>query len=59
MMNTYTFVTMEVSREAYSEIESKLKEAGYDHALHKLEPGKVVLNMHGIALAKESGNADS
>ena len=59
MMNTYTFVTMEVSRKTYSEIEAKLKEVGYDHALHKLQSGKVALNMHGIALAKGNDDADS
>lgn len=42
---TYTYAILDISPEAYREIKSKLKEAGYDHAFH----GDVI-DMHGIAL---------
>ena len=48
---TYTYVIMEVSMEVYAEIKDKLEAAGYQHALHE-ERGRIVLDMHGIALAK-------
>lgn len=46
MRQTYTYALLEVSPAAHREIESKLRAAGYDHALH--EDG--VIDMHGIAL---------
>ena len=50
---THTYVLMEVSDEVYAEVERKLRDAGYDHAIDDGE-----LDMHGIALVKESENGD-
>ncbi len=50
---TRTFVTMEISAEAYDEIGTKLKEAGYEHALiSKYNQSFYVLDMHGIGLVR-------
>lgn len=49
---TYSYVIMGVSESAYNEVKAKLKDAGYEHAIHE-EDGKTVLDMHGIALGLE------
>lgn len=54
MMSTHTYVTMSVSEATYTEIENKLKSAQYDHAFHKDGRGKIVIDMHGLALEKEA-----
>lgn len=46
---THTYVIMEVSKEVHEFIKQKLEEAGYQHAIH-IEDGKILLDMHGIAL---------
>lgn len=46
---THTYALLEVSRPAYEEIQAKLIEAGYDHAINK--DGEI--DMHGIALVPE------
>ena len=48
----HTYVLLEVSKECYEEVETKLKEAGYGHAFFEEEDG-VVIDMHGIALQVE------
>ena len=50
--STYTYVLLDVSSEAYYEIYDKLSEAGYDYCFHK-DDGKVVIDMHGIAISKK------
>ncbi len=51
---TRTFVTMEVSAEAYDEIGANLKEAGYDQAfIDKSDQSFYVLDMHGIGLVRK------
>lgn len=45
---TCTYVTLELSAEAYDEIASKLVAAEYDHAFIK----RGVLDMHGIAVTR-------
>jgi len=42
---TYTYVTLEVSREAYEEIAAKLRDADYGHCFIG-----TAIDMHGIAL---------
>lgn len=49
---TRTYALMEVSEGAYNEILKKLRDAGYDHAIHDDEGG--ALDMHGIALVKRA-----
>lgn len=44
---THTYALLEVSPVAYDEVESKLKDAGYDHALHE---GRI--DMQGLALKR-------
>lgn len=48
---TYTYVIMEISREAYDEIAIKMREAKYDHVFNDGGEGKTALiDMHGIAV---------
>lgn len=46
---THTYAILQVSREAFDEIEGKLLEAGYEDQIHE-EDGVVVIDMHGIAI---------
>jgi hypothetical protein len=48
---TRTYVLLEVSPAAFAEVRAKLKDAGYDHALHR-EDGRETIDMHGIALVE-------
>jgi hypothetical protein len=50
--HTHTYAVLEVSQATYDEIAGKLAEAGYDHAFH-VDDGRVLVDMHGIALAAE------
>lgn len=45
---THTYVTLELSSEAYDEIRAKLAEAGYDHAFNR--DGEI--DMHGLAVTR-------
>jgi len=49
---TRTYAVMPLSKAAYEEILFALQEAGYDHAIVK-DGGRVLLDMHGIALARK------
>lgn len=49
---THTFVVLELSPAAYNEIETKLKEASYDHCFVKQDE-RTVIDMHGIAVAPQ------
>jgi hypothetical protein len=49
---TYTYAILEVSERAYQEIRKALEKADYRHCFHE-EDGRVVIDMHGIALAKK------
>lgn len=42
---SYTYATLEVSKQVYQEIKEKLLAAGYQHSFHD-----GVIDMHGIAL---------
>jgi len=42
---THTYVLLEISQDAFDEVEDKLREAGYDHAF---VDGNI--DMHGLAL---------
>jgi hypothetical protein len=46
---THTYVVMEVSGAAYTEIRDKLSAAGYDHAINS--EGEI--DMHGIAIIQQ------
>jgi hypothetical protein len=50
--STHTYAILEVSQAAYDEIRMKLKAADYDHCFHE-QDGRIVIDMHGIALAEE------
>lgn len=51
-MSTRTYAVMQVSQETYTEIENRLRAAGYDHAIHPDTDHGQVLDMHGIAVGK-------
>jgi hypothetical protein len=52
LKQTRTYAVLTVSKECYDEIMHLLQDAGYDHAFHTEHPGKVLIDMHGIALSK-------
>jgi hypothetical protein len=47
--STHTYAILDLSPEAFEEISTKLKAAGYDHAF--MSDGEI--DMHGIAVKKE------
>jgi hypothetical protein len=49
---TRTYAELEISPEAYDEIASKLKAAGYDHAI--MDGGAI--DMHGIGLTRQASS---
>lgn len=54
--STYTYVELEVSREAYDEIRRKLIAADYDHCFEigdQKPEGSGPIDMHGLALIPE------
>jgi hypothetical protein len=48
---THTYVVLDVSAAAYEEIKAKLAAAGYEDQFHE-DDGKVLIDMHGIAIGK-------
>ena len=49
-MGTYTYTILGISKPAFEEISELLKAAGYGHVFH-MDDGRLVMDMHGIALA--------
>ena len=49
---THTHTWLPVSRSTYDEIFHALQKAGYAHAIFD-DGGRVVIDMHGIALARK------
>ena len=63
MTTTHTYAILEVSAATYEEITTKLREAGYKQVFHvevRRASGVIhtVIDMHGIALAKEEAPRD-
>lgn len=54
MRATHTYAILEVSAGAHREIKEKLEAAGYQDQLHE-DHGKILIDMHGIALSSEEG----
>lgn len=54
---THTFVVMEVSDAAFDEIKTQLELASYQHAIHNDAQRGIVLDMHGIAVARKAKEA--
>lgn len=50
---TYTYAILEVSQSAYDEIKSKLEEAEYQDQFIESRDHGLIIDMHGIAIAKE------
>lgn len=50
---SYTYVILQVSNRTYREIHEKLEKADYHQAFHEQGEHGVVIDMHGIALAKD------
>lgn len=53
---THTYAVLEVSPAVYAEIRAALETAGYDHVFHTDAQHGVVIDMHGIALARREAN---
>lgn len=51
---THTYAILEVSETVFDEIEGKLKDAGYDDIFHEDSEYGIVIDMHGLAVAKEN-----
>ena len=51
-MSTHTYAILRISPAAFTEIKDRLGAAGYSHAFNE-QDGELVIDMHGIALAKE------
>jgi hypothetical protein len=51
---THTYAVLKISAIAFAEIERLLKAAGYEHAFHEDAMYGTVIDMHGIAVAKEA-----
>lgn len=49
---THTYVKLKISQQAFVEIETLLREAGYDHAFIKQDEGYPLIDMNGIALER-------
>jgi len=54
MTHTYTYAILEISKEAYDEIKSALEKAGYEDQFHENDEFGIVIDMHGIAVAKNN-----
>ena len=52
MRTTHTYALLEVSPQAFDEIATLLREAGYDHVFVSHSDGDTVIDMHGIALER-------
>jgi len=48
-MRTHTYVTLEISPPAFTEIMVRLEAAGYQHAFHESR-GRMIIDMHGLAV---------
>jgi hypothetical protein len=54
---TYSYAILTISSSAYHEIRKLLEKAGYDDQfIHK--DGRVLLNMHGLALERDTSHDD-
>lgn len=47
---THTYAILMISQAAFDEILEKLKAAAYHHSFHEGDDGRVIIDMHGIAL---------
>lgn len=52
---THTYAILDLSPRAYGEIAAKLQQAGYHEAFHE-DDGRTVVDMHGIAVAREKAD---
>jgi hypothetical protein len=54
MVQTHTYAILELSKASFEEIKTKLENAGYQDQIHvNGEDGRIVVDMHGIAVAAE------
>jgi hypothetical protein len=49
---THTYAVLEISAAAFAEIKEKLERAGYEDQFHQDREHGIVIDMHGIAVAK-------
>lgn len=47
---SHTYAILQLSAAAFQEIETKLHEAGYEHAFDTAAEGGLTIDMHGIAV---------
>lgn len=50
---THAYVVLELSSAAYEEISRRLQRSGYQLAFHKTKDFGIVIDMHGLAVAKK------
>jgi hypothetical protein len=56
---TRTYAVMDVSKALFDEVHQKLLAAGYQQAIHSEGDSRIVLDMHGIALAQSDEDNDT
>lgn len=56
MRSTHTYAIMDVSASTYDEIRAALEEAGYRDSIHGGRGTSDILDMHGIALRRNSSD---
>jgi len=54
LKGTHTFAYLPISEAAYNEIKAAFEEAGYGHAFLEDRELGTVIDMHGVALARDS-----
>jgi hypothetical protein len=57
MSYAYTYAILEVSDAAYEEIKNRLEIAGYQHTFNQDHEHGIVIDLHGLALAKQKGDS--
>jgi hypothetical protein len=57
MSCTHTYAVLDVSKPTFDEIKGLLEKAGYQHAFDTHD-GRLLIDMHGIALADENTKSD-
>lgn len=58
MSYTHTYAILEVSEAAYEEIKTRLEIAGYQDQFHEQRDHGLVIDLHGIAIAKQKEKTD-
>jgi hypothetical protein len=56
---THTYAILDVTAATFREIQTKLEAAGYLHAFKEHDDGTLIIDLHGVALRDEDGDANT